>query len=42
MFPLMPETPARVADLGCGTGSLSLRLAKGGYRSLASTSHPRW
>jgi SAM-dependent methyltransferase len=27
----LPETPARVADLGCGTGTLSLLLAEEGY-----------
>ncbi len=28
----MPPTPARIADLGCGTGSLSLLLAEAGHR----------
>jgi SAM-dependent methyltransferase len=28
---LLPEAPARVADLGCGTGSLSVLLAEHGY-----------
>jgi SAM-dependent methyltransferase len=28
---LLPPAPARVADLGCGTGSLSLLLAEQGY-----------
>jgi ubiquinone/menaquinone biosynthesis C-methylase UbiE len=27
----MPSPPARVADLGCGTGTLSVLLAKAGY-----------
>jgi SAM-dependent methyltransferase len=27
----LPPTPARVADLGCGTGSLSILLADAGY-----------
>ncbi|HEX6446829.1 MAG TPA: methyltransferase domain-containing protein [Streptosporangiales bacterium] len=29
---LLPEPPARVADLGCGTGSLSVLLAEDGHR----------
>ena len=28
---LLPEPPARVADLGCGTGTLSVLLAEAGY-----------
>lgn len=28
---LLPPTPARIADLGCGTGTLSLLLAEEGY-----------
>lgn len=28
----LPAAPARVADLGCGTGSLTLLLAEEGYR----------
>jgi SAM-dependent methyltransferase len=31
LLPLLPPAPARVADLGCGTGSLSLLLAEAGY-----------
>ncbi|NIZ90934.1 class I SAM-dependent methyltransferase [Kineococcus rubinsiae] len=31
LLPLLPAAPARVADLGCGTGSLSLLLAEAGY-----------
>jgi SAM-dependent methyltransferase len=31
LLPLLPSPPARVADLGCGTGSLSLLLADAGY-----------
>jgi SAM-dependent methyltransferase len=29
---LLPDPPADIADLGCGTGSLSVLLAEGGYR----------
>ncbi len=28
----LPEPPARIADLGCGTGTLSVLLAEAGYR----------
>jgi SAM-dependent methyltransferase len=28
----LPEPPARVADLGCGTGTLSVLLAEAGFR----------
>src|SRR3954451_12322722 len=28
---VLPHPPARIADLGCGTGSLSLLLARDGY-----------
>ncbi len=28
----LPEPPARVADLGCGTGTLSVLLAEAGYQ----------
>ena len=31
LLPLMPQAPARVADLGCGTGSLSVLLAEKGH-----------
>jgi SAM-dependent methyltransferase len=31
LLPLMPTAPARVADLGCGTGSLSVLLAGDGH-----------
>lgn len=32
LVPLMPPAPARIADLGCGTGSLAVLLAEAGYR----------
>jgi SAM-dependent methyltransferase len=32
LLPLMPSPTARVADLGCGTGSLGLLLAEAGHR----------
>lgn len=31
LVPLLPPAPARVADLGCGTGTLSLLLAEEGH-----------
>ena len=31
LLPLLPPAPARVADLGCGTGSVSLLLAGAGH-----------
>lgn len=31
LLPLMPPPPARIADLGCGTASLSLLLAEAAY-----------
>ena len=31
LLPVLPPAPARVADLGCGTGTLSLLLAEQGY-----------
>jgi SAM-dependent methyltransferase len=31
LLPLLPGTPGLVADLGCGTGTLSLLLADAGY-----------
>jgi GrpB-like predicted nucleotidyltransferase (UPF0157 family)/protein-L-isoaspartate O-methyltransferase len=32
LIPLLPPAPARIADIGCGTGSLSVLLAEAGYR----------
>jgi ubiquinone/menaquinone biosynthesis C-methylase UbiE len=32
LIPLMPHVPARIADVGCGTGSLAILLAEAGYR----------
>jgi SAM-dependent methyltransferase len=32
LIPLMPAAPARIADVGCGTGSLAVLLAEAGYR----------
>jgi ubiquinone/menaquinone biosynthesis C-methylase UbiE len=31
LTPLMPPAPARIADLGCGTGSLAILLADAGH-----------
>jgi SAM-dependent methyltransferase len=31
LLPLIPETPAKVVDLGCGTGSLAVLLAEAGH-----------
>ena len=31
LLPTLPPAPARVADLGCGTGSLAVILARAGY-----------
>src|SRR5665213_2423272 len=32
LLPLLPALPARIADIGCGTGSVSLLLAEAGHR----------
>lgn len=37
----LPEPPARVADLGCGTGSLAVLLATMGYEVAASDISPQ-
>ena len=31
LLPLLPEAPAAVLDVGCGTGSLSVLLAEAGH-----------
>jgi ubiquinone/menaquinone biosynthesis C-methylase UbiE len=31
LLPLMPDPPARILDLGCGTGSLAVLLAEAGH-----------
>lgn len=31
LIPLLPGSPARIADLGCGTGSLSVLFAEAGH-----------
>lgn len=38
---VLPPPPARIADLGCGTGSLSVLLAEAGYSVLGVDSAPR-
>ena len=32
LLPLLPAPPARIADVGCGTRSVSLLLAEAGHR----------
>ena len=39
--PVMPAPPARVADIGCGTGSLSVLLAERGHTVLGVDVSPR-
>src|SRR4051812_33739331 len=41
LLPLLPEPPAVVLDLGCGTGSLSVLLAAAGYEVRGLDSSPR-
>jgi len=31
LLPLLPPPPARVADLGCGTGTLTVLMARAGH-----------
>jgi SAM-dependent methyltransferase len=38
---VLPEPPVDVADLGCGTGSLSVLLATEGYRVVGIDASPR-
>jgi SAM-dependent methyltransferase len=38
---LLPEAPARVADLGCGTGTVSVLLAEHGYEVTGVDLSPR-
>ena len=38
----LPPAPARVADLGCGTGTLALLLAEEGYEVTGVDFSPRW
>lgn len=32
LLPVLPEGPARIADLGCGTGTLAVLLSEAGHR----------
>jgi len=41
LLPLLPPAPAVAADLGCGTGSLSVLLAEAGHNVLGIDVSPR-
>src|SRR4051794_38452433 len=41
LVPLLPPAPASVLDLGCGTGSLSVLLAKAGHQVRGIDFSPR-
>lgn len=41
LLPLLPAAPARIVDIGCGTGSLSLLLAEAGHDVHALDNAPR-
>ncbi|WP_431278680.1 class I SAM-dependent methyltransferase [Leifsonia poae] len=40
LLPLLPPAPAAIADLGCGTGSLSVLLAEAGHHVTGLDSSP--
>jgi ubiquinone/menaquinone biosynthesis C-methylase UbiE len=41
LLPLMPDPPARIVDLGCGTGSLAVLLAQAGHEVTGIDSSPQ-
>ncbi len=41
LLPRLPAAPALIADLGCGTGSLTALLAPAGHRVVGLDSAPR-